>query len=163
MRLQSADPHAPPLVDLNALATAHDRATVRTGLRFALALKARLVAFGYPIFDSLQPQHGAAASDAEVDAYVRAQTKSAFHYAATCRMGREDRAAWHDDGAAGGVPGAVVDARLRVHGVRGLRVADASVMPQILSAHLVAATVAIAEKCAAMVEEDWAAKLRSGE
>ncbi|KIP07165.1 hypothetical protein PHLGIDRAFT_30130 [Phlebiopsis gigantea 11061_1 CR5-6] len=163
VRLASADPLRPPLVDLNAMATAHDRAVVRTALRFSLALKARIAAFGYPIFDSLQPQNGGGASDADLDAYVREQTKSAFHYSSTCRMGREDGEGWPDDAEAGGVPGGVVDSRLRVHGVRGLRVADASVMPRILSAHLVAGTVAIAEKCAAMVEEEWSAKLRENE
>lgn len=52
-------------------------------------------------------------------------------------------------------PLAVLDARLRVRGTKGLRVADASVFPRVLAAHTQAAVVMVAEKCAAMVGEDW--------
>ena len=61
-------------------------------------------------------------------------------------------------GGAEGIKGGVVDARLRVYGVKGLRVADASVMPLQIAAHLQATCYAIGEKCAEMVKEDWAAR-----
>ena len=151
------------------MATTHDRTIVRLGLRFALSLKKRLATHGYPISDSpLVPDGGENASDEDVDKYVREQTKTALHYSSTCRMVPEFFGAGNggDDGYVGedggGVPGGVVDSRLRVYGVKGLRVADASVMPHVLSAHLVASTVAIAEKCADLVKEDWSEKSREG-
>lgn len=168
MRLRSADPLDIPLVDINAMATEHDRATMRTALRFSLALKARMAAHEYPIYNSLLPEGGEDADDAALDAFVRAEMRSAMHYSSTCRMAPEHardilptRGVDGDDDGDEGVPGGVVDARLRVYGVQGLRVADASVMPRIASAHLAAPTVAIAEKCADMIKEDWLVKLRS--
>ncbi|MCJ1229556.1 hypothetical protein MMC12_006223 [Toensbergia leucococca] len=76
--------------------------------------------------------------------WVRASTITDWHPVGTCGMGGTE-----------GKEGGVVDARLRVYGVRGLRVVDASVMPLQISAHLQATVYAIAEKAAAMIEEDW--------
>lgn len=81
------------------------------------------------------------------DDYWRCQarhlTYTIYHYSGTCRMGTNASA------------GAVVDSALRVHGVRGLRVADASIMPELVSGHPNAAVFMIAEKAAAMVANDW--------
>lgn len=66
------------------------------------------------------------------------------------------------DGWAQGIAGGVVDERLRVYGVRRLRVCDASVMPLMISAHLQATVYAIGEKGAAMMLEDWAMGMRNG-
>lgn len=81
------------------------------------------------------------------DAYWRCQarhlTYTIYHYSGTCRMG------------ANATDGAVIDAALRVHGVRGLRVADASIMPELVSGHPNAAIFMIAEKAAEMVANDW--------
>lgn len=80
-----------------------------------------------------------ATSDADLERFARSNGGTVFHPAGTCRMGGDDRA--------------VVDAKLRVRGVEGLRVIDASVMPRLVSTNTNAAAIMIAEKGAAMVLE----------
>ena len=75
--------------------------------------------------------------------YIRGNSETAYHPVGTCRMGQG--------------PGAVVDARLRVHGLHGLRVADASIMPTMVSGNTNAACIMIGEKCADLLKEDHAA------
>ena len=78
-------------------------------------------------------------SDAEIDAFVRAKAESAYHPCGSCKMGPEsDR-------------GAVVDGECRVHGIEGLRVVDASIMPSIPSCNLNAPTIMLAEKAADLI------------
>ena len=75
-------------------------------------------------------------SDAEIDAFVRQKADSAYHPSCTCKMGRDSDHM------------AVVDPETRVHGLEGLRVVDASIMPSIVSGNLNAPTIMIAEKAA---------------
>ena len=80
------------------------------------------------------------AADEELVAYMRETANSMYHPAGSCRMGNDDRA--------------VVDARLRVHGISGLRVADASIMPRVTSGNTNAPTIMIGDKAASMIDED---------
>jgi choline dehydrogenase len=82
-------------------------------------------------------------SEADLIEEIRVRGVSNLHPVGTCRMGRE--------------VDAVVDPRLRVHGIEGLRVADASIMPQVPGGNTNAPSIMIGEKCAGMVLEDAAA------
>jgi choline dehydrogenase len=135
VKLRSADPRDKPAIHLNLLATEADRASFRRFLRFtreflsthpASSLIARELAPG--------PQ---AASDADLDAYVRARIGTAMHPTSTCAMG------------VGGE--AVVDETLRVRGLQALRVVDCSIMPTIVGGNTNAPAIMIAEKAADMI------------
>jgi choline dehydrogenase-like flavoprotein len=139
IRLKSRIPSIPPAINPNYLSTTHDIAVLRKGIRFALRLKDQMVEQGYPVTDYEAPDFN---SDEDIDAYVRTKCQSTYHYSSTCRMGSED----------GGSSGGVVDEELKVHGVEGLRISDSSIFPEILSTHVAAATVAVAEKCSALLQ-----------
>lgn len=111
---------------------------MRQGLKFVMRLKDQILRQGYPILPAHLP---ASEDDDDLDAFIRIECQSTNHYTSTCRI-----SANADLG--------VVDHRLKVHGVSRLRVADSSVFPYIISTHLAATTVAIAERCADIVLED---------
>jgi choline dehydrogenase len=127
-----------PRIDPNYLDDVRDREAALRGLRLARRLAAQppLARF---IRAELRPGANAA-SDDELMAYIRASGTTSYHPVGTCRMGR---------------PGeGVVDACLRVHGLRGLRVADASVMPTLPSSNTQAPAIAIGLKAAALIAKD---------
>jgi 4-pyridoxate dehydrogenase len=137
IRLRSADPLAQPLIRQNFLATEKDVRTLRAAFR-----STREVAAMAPLepFRGREVSPGPdARSDADIDAHTRATGITAHHPAGTCRMGLagDDRA--------------VVDAELRLHGVAGLRVVDAAVMPDLVGGNINAAVIMIAEKAADMI------------
>ncbi|KZP00934.1 GMC oxidoreductase [Calocera viscosa TUFC12733] len=144
VRLASSDPRVPPAVDLGYFSHPDDWAVARKALNLArtLAEGVRAVDSTYKMepFRVLEPN----ASDDELKEFVSETARTCYHYSSTCRMAAQD-----DLEGRG-----VVDSRLRVHGVRGLRVADASVMPRVFATHTQAPTVCIAEKCADMVLQD---------
>jgi len=135
IRLASADPLQPPLIDPNILAADHDMALGRAAIRAVRRI------FAQPAFDHLRGPElapgDALQSDAELDAYLRATAVSDIHSSGTCRMGDDEMA--------------VVDPQLRVRGVGGLRVVDASVMPRVTSGNTNGPVMMIAEKASDMI------------
>lgn len=143
IELHSHNPRASPKVDLGFFTDAADFETARKALRLALKLGDKMRANGYQMEDHLVP---AGDSDEQMDAFIREGVRTTFHYASSCRMAPE-----HD-----AVPG-VVDDELRVHGVSHLRIADASIFPDVPATHLQAPVVMVAEKCADMLKKTWSA------
>jgi choline dehydrogenase-like flavoprotein len=142
VELASADPTDHPLIDPAFL---KDERDVDTLLRGAKLLQRILRA---PAFERANAKALYAAEsddDAEILADIRARADTVYHPVGTCKMGAAD-----DETA-------VVDPRLRVRGVAGLRVADASVIPQIVSGNTNAPAIMIGEKAADMIKKDWAA------
>ena len=141
VRIKSRDPLAPPAMLFNYLSTDYDRAIMVAGARLTRKL-AQTRSLGPYIVEEFRP--GAALqSEQDILAAVREAGTTGFHPVGTCRIG-QDRLA-------------VVDPRLRVHGIGGLRVVDASVMPTLVSGNTNAATIMIAEKAADMIRADRAA------
>ena len=140
VRLTSKDPAALLKIDPRYLSNPVDFAPLRASLRLTLRLRDRMRARGYPLEDWEVPE---GEDDASLDKYIvkLKRHRTTYHYASTCRMAPED------DPRGGGV----VDDKLRVYGIQGLRIADSSIFPWVLGAHLQAPTVAIAEKCADMI------------
>jgi choline dehydrogenase-like flavoprotein len=139
--LRSADPFDAPRVETGYLTdpAGKDLATLRHGIRLARELAAA-PAFAEFVDAGAEAFPGPAVSDdAALDAYIRSSVHSSNAIVGTCRMGAD---------AAGG---AVVDAQLRVHGLEGLRVVDASVMPRIPGGQTGAPTAMVAERAAAML------------
>ena len=137
VRLRSDDPFAPPMIQTNYLDAEIDRRVFIAGMKLARKLlKSRPLA---PYYDyETYPGDDVQTDDEFLDAGTR-RGQTTFHPGCTCRMGPA-----HD-------PLAVVDDQLRVHGLEGLRVVDASVMPKMISANLNASTLMIAEKAADMI------------
>ena len=141
VRIKDADPLQAPAITLNYLSTDEDREVAVAGLRFTRRIMA---AQALARFEPQEWQPGPEVESDEALAHAaRDLGTTIFHPVGTCRMGRD--------------PLAVVDDRLAVHGVAGLRVIDASVMPRITSGNTNAPTVMIAEKGAEFVIQDAAA------
>jgi 4-pyridoxate dehydrogenase len=133
--LRSADPRAAMRIVYNFFSAPDDLPKLREGFRLA-----RDIAYRKPLerLRGSETAPGAAVrSDADIDAYIRRTAITAHHPAATCPMGIGPRA--------------VLDAQMRVRGVERLRVVDASAMPDLVSAHLNAAVLMMAEKAADMI------------
>ena len=138
IHIQSADPAAAPAIRPNFLSEEVDRATLIEGIRIARRVAGAPSLARYAERE-LYPGEGVR-SDDEILEYCRRTGSTVFHPVGTCKMG--------------GDANAVVDERLRVRGVAGLRVADASVMPTLVSGNTNAPTIMIGEKGAAMILED---------
>ncbi len=137
VRLMSADPFAAPAIQPNYLAEESDRRVLLAGMKLARRLLRTEPLQPYYDYEDFPGE--AVQSDEELLGAARQRGTTTFHPAGTCRMGlRTD-------------PLAVVDDELRVHGLDGLRVIDASIMPTMLSANLNAATLMIADKASDLI------------
>jgi choline dehydrogenase-like flavoprotein len=137
--LGSADPLAHPRIHQRLLSTAADWATLRHGIGVFRELAHRPELKPY-VAREIAP--GAdVLSDAQIEAYTRQTAVTAHHPAGTCKMGVDSD------------PMAVVDDRLRVRGVDGLRVVDASVFPDLIGGNINAPTIMIAERAADLIRE----------
>ncbi len=135
VHIKSADPNEPPAIRFNFLSTEHDRTGIVNVLR-----KGRELMATSPLKEVTGKEIAPGAhlqGDAELLEWVRNNAETTYHPVGTCKMGNDPRA--------------VVDPELRVHGIAGLRIADASIMPTLTSDNTNAPTIMIGEKCAAMV------------
>jgi choline dehydrogenase len=132
IQVKSKDPRQHPSILFNYMAHEQDWREFRDGIRITREIMAQ---------SALDPYRGRELSpgidlqsDAELDAFIREHAETAYHPSCSCKMGEDDMA--------------VVDGQGRVHGVQGLRVVDASIMPLIVTGNLNAPTIMMAEKIA---------------
>ncbi len=135
---RSSDPRETVAIQANYLATLTDQQTLIAGMKLARRLAATSALSPY-IVEELVPGPPVQ-TDAELLESARSTATTIYHPVGTCKMGTDPRA--------------VVDARLRVRGVRGLRVVDASIMPTLVSGNTNAPAIMIGEKAASMILED---------
>ncbi|PZR00908.1 MAG: choline dehydrogenase [Cereibacter sphaeroides] len=135
--IRSADPTAAPEIDPNYFEQRIDLHTMREGVKIGREI------FAQHAFDPYRASEYAPGAevrtDAQIDDWVRRNVDSNYHLSGSCKMGADDMA--------------VVDDRLRVHGLDGLRVIDASIMPTVVSGNTNAATIMIAERGADFICE----------
>jgi choline dehydrogenase len=146
--LRSADPADPPLIEPNWLSEPEDVASLLGGVKFLLEL-AKTAPFSKLVSEIIAPAPAEQISDETLAGFCRAVTSTNWHPAGTCRMGSDAD------------PDAVLDSRLSVRGVRGLRVFDCSMMPRIISANTNAPIMAIADRGVELMMEKKSAPLAS--
>jgi len=138
LRIRSADPTAPPEIRINYLATETDRNAFVEGIKILRRILAAPALKSF-VVEEVEPGPKIS-SDEEILDFCRQRGSTVYHPTSTCRMGND--------------PLAVVDQRLRVRGIEGLRVVDASIMPDLMSGNINAPTIMIAEKASDMILED---------
>jgi choline dehydrogenase-like flavoprotein len=144
LELVSADPAARPRMRARFLENPADVETLVAGMKEARKI---LVMPALRRFSGAELAPGPdVASEAEIEAHIRATATTTYHPVGTCRMGPADD------------PRSVVDAQLRVHGIEALRVADASIMPDIIGGNTSAPSMMIGERAAAFIAEARATK-----
>ncbi|NWG53214.1 MAG: GMC family oxidoreductase N-terminal domain-containing protein [Hydrogenophilaceae bacterium] len=138
VKLRSADPAEPPRIQFNFLQDPEDLRLLRYALRWTRDF-VRQGALAKHVGAEVFPG-GAVETDAALDAYIRQTVSTGEHPTSTCKMGQGEDA--------------VVDPQLRVRGIEGLRIADASIMPSVISGHTNAPSIMIGEKAAELMLAD---------
>lgn len=139
LEIRSPDPTQPMRIQPNYLSTEHDRMLMREGMSLMRRL-ARTPALHAVIADEIAPG-SAVVTEADMDVFIRDNAWTVFHPCCTCRMGPS-------------LETSVVDQRLKVHGIDGLRVADASVFPTIPTGNTNAPAVMVGERASDLIRED---------
>lgn len=146
IKLNKTDPTwSPPLIYLNYMTHPDDVGTMTAGIKIAKKIfkTKSLTKNGLEDKPAEDCQHFKYDSQEYYNCVIQRHSGTGFHPVGTCKMGPKSDA------------NAVVDSRLRVHGIKGLRVIDASIMPYIVRGNTNAPTVMIAEKGSDMIKEDW--------
>ncbi len=141
LRLRSGDPEQPPELDFNLLDDPFDRERMRESIRMCADLF-RHETFAEIVEERVAPSDEVLADDDALDTWMRREVITAHHVSSTCKMGPSDD------------PMAVVDQYGRVHGVDGLRVVDASIMPDTVRANLNLNVMAMAERVADFIKAE---------
>jgi choline dehydrogenase len=139
--LTSADPHSPPALDYRYLSDPWDRARMRAAVRLVIKLSQH-PAYHSLISERITPTEADLASDDALDAWLLTHATTQHHSSGTCKMGQASD------------PLAVVDQHGRVRGLEGVRVADASIMPDVVRANTNATTIMIGERLADMIRKE---------
>ena len=142
LKLRSTDSDVQPWLDYNYLSEPFDRERLRHGVRQALQL-GRHEGLGEVLGDRLEPADPDLVSDEALDAWMLREAVTFSHISGTCRMGPSSD------------PMAVVDQYGRVHGMEGLRVVDASIMPDLVTAPTNPAVLMIGERVADLVRQGF--------
>ena len=136
--LKSSDPDVYPAIHPNYLKNEFDQQVILEGIKIA-----NKIAEHEPLKSKIDTRHSPEpdkTSDEELLQWAREKSTTIYHPTGTCKMGQDKMA--------------VVDERLKVHGIEGLRIADCSIMPQIVSGNTNAPAIMIGEKLSDMVLED---------
>jgi choline dehydrogenase len=138
LKIRSTDPKTHPIIQPNYFSHPDDIRLFRKGIAIGRDIISQKA---FDPYRGIEYAPGAEAkTDAQIDAYLRQNVETVYHPVGTCKMGSDENA--------------VVDDRLRVHGIVGLRVADASIMPTLVSGNTNAPTIMIAERAADFILRD---------
>ncbi len=141
LRIRSRDPYQRPYLDFNLLAHPFDRARLREAIKLCADIF-KHKAFAPIILDRIAPSEDILNDDNALDSWMKREVVTAHHVSSTCKMGPEDDTM------------SVVDQYCKVHGVDGLRIIDASIMPDTVRANLNLTVIAMAERAADLIKED---------